>query len=57
MPTKKVCPTCKGRGTVPGNCACDAEWRVNDGESKIDDCICEPDMTCPDCKGTGYVIE
>ena len=55
MTEKKVCPTCKGKKIILGNCECNSEWRKTDGEGDYDDCHCEPDQECPDCKGTGYV--
>lgn len=54
---EKVCPTCKGKKILVGNCECNAEWRTNDPEQGSDDCVCEPDQKCPDCNGTGVVQE
>jgi len=57
MASEKVCPTCKGKKIIVGNCECDAEWRSADISDTADDCICEPDNKCPDCNGTGVVQE
>ncbi len=57
MTSEKVCPTCKGKKVLVGNCECNAEWRSTDADDNVDDCICEPDEKCPDCKGTGVVKE
>ena len=57
MASEKVCPTCKGKKILVGNCECNAEWRSADTDQTPDDCICEPDQKCPDCKGTGVVQE
>lgn len=57
MTSEKVCPTCKGKKILVGNCECNAEWRTSDPDDRTDDCICEPDQKCPDCNGTGVVQE
>ncbi|MFA5903934.1 MAG: hypothetical protein WC836_08340 [Desulfobacula sp.] len=53
MTSQKICPTCKGKKIIVGHCECNAEWRNTDGEDKFDDCRCEPDIECPDCRGKG----
>lgn len=53
---KKVCPDCQGSGIIVGTCECNPEWRKTDDDGVVDDCICEPDMECPTCKGTGYIM-
>lgn len=55
MTSEKVCPTCKGKKIIVGNCECSAEWRGTDQDDSLNDCICEPDNKCPDCNGTGVV--
>jgi len=55
MTSDKVCPTCKGNKIIAGNCECNAEWRSNDKEEEIQDCQCEPDTECPQCRGKGYI--
>lgn len=55
MASEKTCPTCKGKKIILGNCECNAEWRGTGTEESIDDCICEPDTQCPECKGKGYI--
>jgi RecJ-like exonuclease len=52
---EKTCPTCQGKKFIYGQCECNAEWRGTDGDEKVDDCICEPDLECPECKGKGYI--
>jgi hypothetical protein len=57
MEPKTICPTCRGRKIVPGNCECNAEWRSLDSDEMSGDCRCEPEKECPDCKGFGYIEE
>ena len=52
---KKVCPDCKGKKVIVGNCECNSEWRHQNEEGHVDDCICDPDQECATCNGTGYV--
>jgi hypothetical protein len=53
---KKICPQCKGSKIMVGLCNCNAEWRgAAAGDDSPDDCICEPDTECPECKGKGYI--
>jgi hypothetical protein len=54
MTSQKICPTCKGKKIIVGNCECNAEWRSMDSEDGFDDCQCEPDVECPECQGKGY---
>ncbi len=53
---EKICPTCKGKKILMGNCECNAEWRTYESDDG-DDCVCEPDQKCPDCNGTGVIQE
>ncbi len=55
MKSKTVCPECNGRKFIVGHCECDMEWRTQDDQTGVDDCICEPDHACPVCEGTGVV--
>lgn len=55
MESKKICPTCNGKKIIQGNCECNMEWRGSERDDGWEDCICEPDRECPDCKGTGFV--
>ena len=53
---KKTCPVCGGKKTVPGTCTCDMEWRGTMVGDEMEDCQCTPEVTCPSCNGTGFVI-
>ena len=55
MSSEKTCPKCKGTKIIVGHCECNAEWRASDGEDGFDDCVCEPDVECPECGGKGVV--
>jgi RecJ-like exonuclease len=56
-PGKKVCPECKGKGKVAGQCVCDSEWRGSQQGEEWQDCACARDETCPLCRGKGVVDE
>lgn len=49
---RTICPTCQGKGVIPGVCESSGEWT---GTTNEDDMQCTPDQECPTCKGTGYV--
>ncbi len=54
---KEVCPVCRGKKVVDGNCECSMEWRGTgspDGD-EWQDCQCTPELECTNCRGTGYV--
>ena len=53
--TRKVCPTCHGKKIIPGECACDMEWRGTKKGEDWEDCQCTPDKECSMCSGTGYI--
>lgn len=55
MENTRTCPDCNGHKIIVGNCECNPEWRNADGSEMGDDCICEPDVECPTCKGTGVI--
>jgi hypothetical protein len=52
---KKPCPECKGKGTIPGRCVCDNEWRGSMVGEEWKDCSCAREETCPICNGKGFV--
>ncbi len=54
---KIKCPDCNGRKIIVGNCECNSEWRSVDADDNVDDCICDPDVECKTCSGTGYITE
>lgn len=53
---KKTCPVCGGKKTVQGTCTCDMEWRGTTVDDQMEDCQCTPEVTCPSCNGTGFVV-
>ncbi|MDA3916593.1 MAG: ankyrin [Deltaproteobacteria bacterium] len=55
MKSKTICKRCNGRKIIEGHCECNMEWRSSGDGDYWDDCICEPDLECPDCKGTGFI--
>ncbi|MFH7326803.1 ankyrin [Desulfurivibrio sp. C05AmB] len=53
---QKICPECKGKKVIPGNCTCNMEWRGTQLlDDQWDDCKCSREEECPICHGTGYV--
>jgi len=52
---KQDCPQCKGNKIIEGTCECNMEWRGNQLGEDWEDCRCTPDVTCPTCKGKGYM--
>ncbi len=53
----KICPECKGKKFIPGNCVCDAEWRGTQNGDDWNECQCNKEEPCPICLGTGLVNE
>ncbi len=52
---KKMCPECNGEKVIRGTCECSSEWRGTKIGDDWNDCQCVPQLTCPLCKGTGFV--
>lgn len=52
---KRACPYCNGEKIIVGTCECSSEWRHLENDNLFNDCICKPDIDCPECSGTGYV--
>ncbi len=50
------CPTCKGKGVVPGVCTCNMEWRGTQTADGWEDCQCWPEQECSTCWGKGEII-
>ncbi len=57
MSKKQVCPECSGNKIIPGSCVCDMEWRGTQTDEGMEDCQCEPDVSCSRCGGTGEIEE
>lgn len=55
MKSKITCTRCNGKKIIEGNCECNMEWRSSGDNDYWDDCKCDPDLECPDCKGTGFI--
>ena len=52
---KKVCPGCNGEKLIRGTCECNSEWRGSMVDDEWTDCQCVAQVTCPMCKGAGFV--
>jgi type II secretory ATPase GspE/PulE/Tfp pilus assembly ATPase PilB-like protein len=52
---RKVCSTCQGKKVVEGVCECSTEWRGTQSDDEWEECQCTPEVSCPTCKGTGYI--
>ncbi len=55
MKSKITCTRCNGKKIIEGNCECNMEWRSSGDNDYWDDCKCDPDQECPECKGTGFI--
>jgi hypothetical protein len=55
MKSKTKCTRCNGSKIIEGHCECNMEWRSSGDDDNLGDCICDPDLECPVCNGTGFL--
>lgn len=52
---RTTCPYCNGKKVIPGSCVCDREWRGSPQDDGFEECRCEKETVCTNCRGNGYI--